>query len=58
MDAYYILGGVALISFSFILSLIMDSIYSVKDPEVVYRKIIKKSPVNKDYENYDVLIDE
>lgn len=57
MDAYYILGSLGLLSFFFILSLVMDTIYSPKD--VVIRKKPEYKPVVNHYElDDDLLINE
>ena len=53
MEVYYILGSLILLSFVFIVSLIMDIIYSPKDI------IVRKKPVVNDYKlDDDLLIDE
>lgn len=57
MEAYYILGSLGLLSFVFIFSLVMDTIYSPKD--IVIRKKPEYKPVVNDYElDDDLLINE
>ena len=50
MEAYYILGSIGLLCFCFVLSLLMDSIYSSQ--EIIIRQKPKQKPVANNYE-YD-----
>ena len=54
MEAYYILGSIGLLCFCFILSFVMDIIYSSK--EIIIRKKPQYKPVVNNYEYDDDLI--
>jgi hypothetical protein len=54
MEAYYILGSLGLVCFCFVLSLVMDIIYSPR--EIIVRKKLQHEPVVNDYESDDDLL--